>query len=28
MYDRIGYVEHGRYPPGEDYLVLLRKRLG
>jgi len=28
MYDRIGYVEYGRYPPGEDYLVLLRKRLG
>ena len=28
LYDRIGYVEYGRYPPGEDYLVLLRKRLG
>ena len=28
LYDRIGYVEYGRYPPGEGCLVLLRKRLG
>jgi ribosomal protein S18 acetylase RimI-like enzyme len=28
LYDRIGYVEYGRHPPGEGYLVLLRKRLG
>ena len=28
LYGRIGYVEYGRYPPGEGYLVLLRKRLG
>ena len=28
LYGRIGYVEYDRYPPGEGYLVLMRKRLG
>jgi ribosomal protein S18 acetylase RimI-like enzyme len=28
LYGGIGYEEYGRYPPGEGYLVLLRKRLG
>ncbi len=28
LYGRIGYLEYDRHPPGEGYLVLMRKQLG